>query len=213
MTKATYSEQPWVDPAARIVDSRLGAWTAVHARTLIQESVIGDYSYVMADCDVIYAEVGRFCSVASRVRINPGNHPLERAALHHFTYRSRDYGLGEDEDDAFFAWRRSYPVRIGHDVWIGHGATLLPGVTVGVGAAVGAGAVVTKDVPAFGVSVGVPARTIRSRFAPAVQEALLRIAWWTWSREALRAALADFRSLDAAAFVEKYDRKVDGSAA
>ncbi|WP_254366797.1 hypothetical protein [Paraburkholderia sp. NMBU_R16] len=36
-------------------------------------------------------------------------------------------------------------------------------------------------------------------------ERLQRIAWWDWPRERLDAALADFRTLDAAAFAEKYD--------
>jgi acetyltransferase-like isoleucine patch superfamily enzyme len=46
---------------------------------------------------------------------------------------------------------------------IGVGATLLPGVTVGDGAIVGAGAVATRDVPAFTVVAGVPARELRKR--------------------------------------------------
>ena len=59
-------------------------------------------------------------------------------------------------------FRRAKTV-IEDDVWIGYGAIILRGVTVGRGAVVGAGAVVTKDVPAWAVSVGVPARVMRSR--------------------------------------------------
>ena len=55
------------------------------------------------------------------------------------------------------------PVVIEDDVWIGAGAVILPGVRVGRGAVVGAGSVVTKDVPAFGVVVGNPARLVRFR--------------------------------------------------
>ena len=53
---------------------------------------------------------------------------------------------------------------IGADVWLGHGAIVMRGVTIGDAAIVGAGAVVTKDVPAFEVWAGVPARPIRDRF-------------------------------------------------
>ena len=55
------------------------------------------------------------------------------------------------------------PVRVGHGADIGVNAVLLPGVTVGEGAIVGAGAVVTRDVPAYAIAAGIPARVIRSR--------------------------------------------------
>jgi galactoside O-acetyltransferase len=51
------------------------------------------------------------------------------------------------------------------DVWIGAKAIILGGVRIGRGAVVGAGAAVSKDVPAFAVVAGVPARIIKSRSA------------------------------------------------
>ncbi len=196
--------EPFIHATAQVRDSRFGAYCEVGARTRIAESSFGDYSYVVNDADVIYSEIGRFCSIAAQTRINPGNHPLDRVALNHFTYRSSAYGLGAD-DAGFFDWRRSYRVTLGHDVWIGHGAIVLPGVSIGTGAAVGAGAVVTKDVPPFAVVVGVPARVVRFRFAPEIVEALQRIAWWDWARSRLAEGLEDFRRLDAGAFCRKYD--------
>lgn len=55
------------------------------------------------------------------------------------------------------------PVVIGNDVWIGARVIILPGVHVGDGAVIGAGSVVTKDVPAYGIVGGNPARLIRMR--------------------------------------------------
>ena len=54
-------------------------------------------------------------------------------------------------------------VRIDPDVWIGTKATVTSGVVIGQGAVVGANAVVTRDLPAYSVSVGVPARVIKDR--------------------------------------------------
>ena len=53
------------------------------------------------------------------------------------------------------------------DVWIGHGAIILSGVTIGRGSVVAAGAVVTKDVPAYAIVGGNPAKIIRERFSSA----------------------------------------------
>lgn len=54
-------------------------------------------------------------------------------------------------------------VRIEDDADIGAGAIVMPGVTIGRGAQIGAGAVVTNDIPAYSVAIGVPARVIRER--------------------------------------------------
>jgi phosphonate metabolism protein (transferase hexapeptide repeat family) len=205
MSKGLLSEAPNVDATARIRDCELGLWTAVGARTTMAESVMGDYSYVTNDASIIYSEIGKFCSIAAHTRLNPGNHPTWRAALHHFTYRSVSYQLGEEDDAEFFEWRRERKVTLGNDVWIGHAAILLPGVTIGTGAVVGASAVVNRDVPPFAVYSGFPAKLLRWRFDEPVREALQRIAWWDWPRESLRDALADFRKLRAEEFVEKYD--------
>jgi phosphonate metabolism protein (transferase hexapeptide repeat family) len=194
---------PCIDPSARVRDTEFGAYCEVGARTRIAESDVGDYSYVANDADIMYTTIGKFCSIAAQVRVNPGNHPLERVALSHFTYRSSAYGWGED-DGAFFEWRRRHRVTLGHDVWIGHGAVVLPGRSIGTGAAVGAGAVVTKDVPPFAIVAGVPAGVIRYRFSPEIIAALERIAWWDWPHAMLGEALNDFRALGAEEFCARY---------
>jgi serine acetyltransferase len=87
---------------------------------------------------------------------------------------------------------------------MGHGAIVLPGVRVGDGAVVAAGAVVTRDVEPYTIVAGVPAKPIKRRFDRAIAERLQALAWWNWSHERLEAAVEDFRSLTAEAFLAKH---------
>ena len=100
-------EKPAIHRTASVRDTRFGRFCEVGARTKVAESSFGDYAYVVNDAEIIYTDVGPFCSIAAQARINPGTHPLERVAMNHFTYRSSAYGLGPDEPE-FFDWRRSF---------------------------------------------------------------------------------------------------------
>jgi phosphonate metabolism protein (transferase hexapeptide repeat family) len=200
------TEAPWIHETALIKNSRMGAWTMVGPRCEVFSSDLLGYSYLVKDVEVFNSEVGKFANIASRVRINPTNHPMWRATLHHFTYRSKSHFMADEDDDIVSDWRNQHRVVIGPDVWIGHAAILMPGVSVGTGAIIGAGSVVTKNVSDYTIVAGNPARIIRRRVDEEVELMLKRIAWWDWNREQLIAAIPDFRELDAAAFALKYDK-------
>ena len=55
------------------------------------------------------------------------------------------------------------PITIGDDVWIGANVTILPGVDIGSGSVIAAGSVVNRDVPAFAIVAGVPAKVVKHR--------------------------------------------------
>lgn len=196
--------EPLIHETARVSNCTLGRFVEIEARSRLSETTLGDYSYVMEDCSLWCAELGKFCNIAAATRINATNHPTWRATLHHFTYRAADYFEGAENETDFFEWRRAHAVRIGHDVWIGHGSTVLPGVTVGNGAVIGAGAVVSKDVAPYTIVGGVPAKLIKRRFDEATADRMERLAWWEWPHDKLFEALQDFRDLTGEAFVEKY---------
>lgn len=201
---AKLGPEPLIHPSADVVRSTLGRYVEVGARTRLLEVEIGDYSYVVNDADIAYARIGKFTSIAAMTRINPGNHPMERASQAHFTYRASAYFDDAEDEEGFFAWRRAHDVAIGHDTWIGHGAIVLPGRHIGTGAVVAAGAVVTKDVAPYAVVAGVPARPVRERFPLPIAGRLQALAWWDWDHVRLRAALEDFRRLPVEAFLEKH---------
>ncbi len=195
-------EAPTIHPSSHVLNCEVGSWTDIGPNCMLMESTLGDYSYLAGDVSIVYADVGKFCSIASHVRINPGNHPMDRVMQHHCTYRRVEYGFDTCDDQTFFDWRRALRCVVGHDVWMGHGAILMPGVRVGNGAVVGAGAVVTKDVESYAIVVGVPARPMRMRFSQEIITTLERIAWWDWDRTTLESRFHDF--LDLNQFLAKY---------
>lgn len=196
------STEPLISPTATVRDCELGAYTEIGRHASIIETSLDDYSYVMERSDIIYSKIGKFSNIASDVRINPGNHPMDWVSQHHFLYRRQKYGFDNEDNESFFNWRRIQKVKIGHDTWIGHGAIILPGVTVGNGAVIAAGAVVTKDVEPYSIVAGVPAKKIRSRFEKSVWLKLEEISWWNWDHATLKKRLKDF--YDVRLFIDRY---------
>jgi len=205
MSGKTLSIDPLIDPTAKVQEATFGIYCEVGARTRLLDVAMGNYSYVVNDSEITYTTIGKFCSIAAMTRINPGNHPMHRATQAHFTYRASAYFPGEADDAEFFEWRKSHRVFIGHDVWIGHGAVILPGRSVGTGAVIAAGAIVTKDVSAYTIVGGNPARPIKRRFPEDIADRLARLAWWDWDHETLQASLPDFRKLGIETFLDKYE--------
>ena len=95
-------------------------------------------------------------------------------------------------------------VVIGNDVWIGNNVSIIEGVTIGDGAVIAAGAVVTKDVEAYGIYAGVPAKKIRSRFTDEQTEGLMRAKWWDMNEDDLKRMTKEGLFDDVEAFLKSF---------
>ena len=147
-------------------------------------SSLGDYSYVGKHSSLVYAEVGKFCSIASNTSIGMGTHTLKKLSTSPvFTEAKNGTGQKWVMRTEVEPFRK---VKVGNDVWIGTHAMVMGGVTIGNGAVVGAGAVVTKDVPPFAIVGGVPAKIIRYRFPKDVVDEVLKHEWWSLPDERLK---------------------------
>ncbi|WP_417260685.1 chloramphenicol acetyltransferase [Celeribacter sp.] len=203
-------DTPFIHPDCEMSDASFGAFVEIGRGTRLAHSHFDDYAYCDRYCDIANATVGKFANIAAFVRIGATDHPMDKASLHHFHYRSGDYFDDAEHDDAWFAHRRTRRTIIGHDTWLGHGAQVRPEVTIGHGAVVAGGAIVTKDVAPYMIVAGIPAVPLRARFAPNVADRLMALAWWDWPHDALRTALDDFRTLSAEAFLERHEGRATG---
>ncbi len=177
-------------------------------KRLVSEGLleIGDHSYGCPDIvthrgDTARVRVGDFCSLAADIEILVGgNHRVDWVSTYPFRAMFRLEGAFEDGHPA-----TKGDVVIGNDVWIGRGAKILSGVTVGDGAAIAGYSLVVKDVPPYTIVGGNPAKVIRRRFPDDQIDALLRIAWWTWSLDKIIEEVPALQSGDIAGFIERFD--------
>lgn len=142
--------------------TRLAPHVRIYPGCVVNDTVVGDWTYLARRCEVKNATIGRYCSIGSEVIIGPGRHPVDRFSTSPVFY-SPSSPCGSYVDGP--AFEEYLPVTIGNDVWIGSRAIVLDGVRIGDGAIIGAGAIVTRDIPAGAVAVGAPAKVISQRSA------------------------------------------------
>ncbi|GMW00877.1 MAG: hypothetical protein AMXMBFR84_20140 [Candidatus Hydrogenedentota bacterium] len=121
-----------------LLSSYKGGKIVIGSRCLISNNVIIEAGQLV--------EIGDGAGIAENAVIRDGNHLI--------------YGTDANWRYTPYIYK---PVIIGPDAWIGSGAYVSLGVTIGQGAVLGANSVATKDIPAFEVWGGVPARFIRHR--------------------------------------------------
>lgn len=152
-------------------------YNKVYQNCNLQNVRVGVGTYINANTKITNTEIGNFTSIGPNCRIVLGMHPTNKFVTTH---------------PAFFSTRKQTTIRfvnkdyyeelgavtIGSDVWVGANVIILDNVNVSDGAIVAAGAVVTKDVPAYAIVAGVPAKVIKYRFDNDTINALLMDRWW-----------------------------------
>jgi acetyltransferase-like isoleucine patch superfamily enzyme len=165
--------------------SEMGIYCVLFKDVTLINTKLGAYTYIQKGSSVLNAELGKFCSVAGGVEIGLPQHSITGASSHPIFYlKNTPLPKVFSHKDFHITTNKTY---IGHDVWIGKNAMVMSGVNVGVGAVIGAGAVVTKDIPAYAVVGGIPARIIKYRFTKTIRSELSTSQWWNLKDEWLEA--------------------------
>ena len=108
--------------------------------------------------------IGNFVSIGPEVCfILGGNHHYDAVSTYPFSVEASGWA-GIDLTDPTQIEQTNGPITVGDDVWVGAKATILSGVTIEQGAIIAACSVVTKDVPAYSIVGGNPAKVIKYRF-------------------------------------------------
>lgn len=147
----------------------------IEAGTTFINSNMDRYSFCGYNCKIINCRIGAFCSIADDVYIGGARHPMEWASTSPVFYEGRD-----SVKQKFSTFKRAEEpgTVIGNDVWIGDRTLIKSGVNIGNGAVIGMGSVVTKDIGAYEIWAGNPARFIRKRFTDEIIEKLENSKWW-----------------------------------
>lgn len=183
-----------------VFNSTVDKTAKIQSGTSFYLSAIGRYSYCGYDCDIAFCEIGAFTSLASNVVIGGARHPMEWVSMSPVFYKGRSSVRKKFCQNELEKVKKTL---IGNDVWIGRSAIILPGVSVGNGAVIGAGSVVTKNIPAYAIAAGNPAKIIRYRFEETVIDRLEKIKWWEFSDDEIDKIGYTFNNIEM--FLSRFD--------
>ncbi len=173
---------------------KLQKYVGVYAGSCIP--AIGAFSYTYSPGES-FACIGRYCSISWNVRSIGTSHPYRFVTSSELTYQRlsrlavcmEDFGT---DAPAFLENPQRGLPRVGNDVWIGQDVLLARGIELGDGCVVAAGSVVTKDVAAFSIVGGAPARLIKYRFSEGLRSALAELQWWRFAFPDLNSLHIDY---------------------
>ena len=160
-----------IGAGSQLIDTQVGeraqVWASIAESSVIEdEAVVGPFSHLRSGSVIGRgAQVGNYAELKNS-RLGAGS------KQHHMSYLG-DAVLGERVNvgagtiTANYDGSRKHPTTVGDGAFLGVDTMLIAPIDIGEGARTGAGAVVTRDVPAGKLAVGVPARIREPRAKPA----------------------------------------------
>ena len=130
---------------------------------LKKNNIINSYVIFQGSGKITFGEnsfCGEFSVFGCNEKIDIGKNVMIAQAV---TIRDTDHNFNSIDLPMIKQGITTSSVLIDDDVWIGHGVIITKGVKIGKGSIIAAGAVVTKDIPAYSIAGGVPARVIKKR--------------------------------------------------
>jgi virginiamycin A acetyltransferase len=140
--------------------------------------------------------IGNYCSIATQCSFVLSNHDISLVTTSPCSHKSVfSHGVGNPTSFA------RGDIVIENDVWIGANVTIMDNVHIGNGAVIAAGSIVTKNVPAYAIVGGNPARVIKYRFNEEQIKGLQETQWWNLDEDVLETLDPWTRNVDE--FIDK----------
>lgn len=148
---------------------------------------IGNYTFINSGTTLFPAtKMGKFCSIGKNCELGAFDHPTTWLSSSAVQYNLKLHFPDYIDDFEQKKIERPTETIFGNDVWVGSLAVVKRGLTIGDGAIIAGGSVVVKDVPAYAIVGGVPAKVLKYRFDDETVERLKKLQWWDMPMEDLK---------------------------